>query len=164
LRGNSTSSTARTKPGPETSSGISLIRNNQEWVSEYLEKVSIASLDTSHIVKYSWSVHIVTRKHLRQAMESYPDAANDFKAWTAIVEVDRWRDFQDVRSVFKDADSVDDYVIFNIRHNRYRLITVIHFAKTTSEMQTKGHVYIRSFLTHKEYNNRSNWDKRYGKK
>ena len=109
-------------------------------------------------------MHIVTRKDLRQAMESYPDAANDFKAWTAIVEVDRWRDFQDVRSVFKDADSVDDYVIFNIRHNRYRLITVIHFAKTTSEMQTKGHVYIRSFLTHKEYNNRSNWDKRYGKK
>jgi len=24
-----------------------------------------------------------TRKHLRQAMETYPDAANEIKAWTA---------------------------------------------------------------------------------
>ena len=63
----------------------------------------------------------------------------------------------------KDADSVDGYVVFNIRHNRYRLITIIHYAKTTSERQTQGHVYIRSFLTHEEYDNRSNWDRRYGK-
>ena len=109
-------------------------------------------------------MHIVTRKHLKEAIECYPDAANEIKAWTAIVDAVRWHNFDDVRGTFKDADSVDDYVIFNIRHNRYRLITVIHYAKTTSEMQTKGHVYIRSFLTHKEYNNRSNWDKRYGKK
>jgi mRNA interferase HigB len=106
-------------------------------------------------------VRIVTRKLLRQAMESYPDAANEIKAWTAIVEVVRWRDFQDVRGVLKDADSVDGYVIFNIRHNRYSLITVIHYAKTTNERQ--GNVYIRSFLTHKEYDNRGNWDRRYGK-
>jgi len=142
---------------------ISLIRNNQEWGSEYLEKVPMASLDTSHIVKYYCSVHIVTRKHLRQAMENCPDAANEIKAWAAIIEVVRWRDFQDVRSVFKDADSVDGYVIFNIRHNRYRLVTVIHYAKATNKVQTHGHVYIRSFLTHKEYDNRSNWDRRYGK-
>ncbi len=49
---------------------------------------------------------------------------------------------------------MDGYVIFDIRRNRYRLITVIHYAKTTNERQTKGHVYIRSFLTHKEYDNR----------
>jgi mRNA interferase HigB len=30
--------------------------------------------------------------------------------------------------------------------------------------QTKGHVYIRSFLTHKEYDNPDNWDKKYGRK
>jgi mRNA interferase HigB len=84
-------------------------------------------------------------------------------AWTTIVEVVRWHNFDDVRGMFKDADLVDGYVIFNIRHNRYRLITVIHYAKTTDERQTRGHVYIRSFLTHKEYDNRSNWDRRYRK-
>jgi mRNA interferase HigB len=60
----------------------------------------------------------------------------------AIVEVVRWHNIEEVRSIFKDADPVDGYVVFNIRHNRYRLITVIHYAKRTSEMQTKGHFYI----------------------
>ncbi len=96
-------------------------------------------------------------------METYPDAANEITAWTAIVEAVRWHDLDEVRRTFRDADFVDGYVIFDIRHNRYRLITVIHCVKTTKERQTEGHVYIRSFLTHKEYDNRSNWDRRYGK-
>jgi mRNA interferase HigB len=115
-------------------------------------------------VKYSGRVHVVTRKHLSEAIKSYPDAANEIKAWLGIVEAVRWRNFEEVRGIFRDADLVDGYVVFNIRHNRYRLITVIHYAKTTSERQTEGHVYIRSFLTHKQYGNRTNWDRRYGKK
>jgi len=82
----------------------------------------------------------------------------------AIVEVVRWHNFSEVRSVFADADDVDGYVVFNIRQNRYRLITVIHYAKTIKTQKTDGHIYIRSFLTHKEYNNRNNWDKRFGTK
>jgi mRNA interferase HigB len=109
-------------------------------------------------------VHIVTLEHLKEAIEKYPDAANEIRAWKAVVEAVRWHGIAEVRGIFKDADPVDGYVVFNVRHNRYRLITVIHYAKTTSKMQTKGHIYIRSFLTHKEYNNRTNWDKRYGNK
>jgi mRNA interferase HigB len=115
-------------------------------------------------VKYSRSVVIVTRKHLSEAMERYPDAANEIEAWVSIVEGVRWHNFNEVRGMFKDADTVDGYVIFDIRRNRYRLITVVHYAKTKKEMQTRGHVYVRSFLTHKEYDNRSNWDRRFGTK
>ncbi len=97
-------------------------------------------------------------------MDQYPDAADEVKAWVSIIEAVRWHNFAEVRSWFKDADSVDGYVVFNIRQNRYRLITVIHYAKTTEGKQTEGHVYIRSFLTHKQYNNRNTWDKRYGTK
>jgi mRNA interferase HigB len=107
-------------------------------------------------------VYIVTRRHLSEAMERYPDAANEIKAWVRIVEAVRWHNFAEVRRTFKDADYGDGYVIFNIRGNRYRLITVIHYAKTTDGVKTQGHVYIRSFLTHREYNNRSNWDRRFG--
>jgi mRNA interferase HigB len=83
-----------------------------------------------------------------------------------VVEAARWHNFAQVRSAFKDADDVDGYVIFNIRHNRYRLITIIHYAKTMKmkERRTNGHVYIRSFLTHKQYDNRSNWDRRFGRR
>jgi len=115
-------------------------------------------------VKYSQTVYIVTRRRLKEAAESYPGAAGEIAAWTAIVERVRWHNFPEVRGTFADADYVDDYVIFDIRQNRYRLITVVHHAKTTAEKRTDGHVYIRSFLTHKEYNNRSNWDRRDGTK
>lgn len=96
-------------------------------------------------------------------METYPDAANEIVVWTTVAESVRWHNFDEVRRMFKDADSVEGYVIFNIRHNRYRLVTVVHYAKTTKERQTQGHVYIRSFLTHQEYDKRSNWDRRHGK-
>jgi mRNA interferase HigB len=95
-------------------------------------------------------------KDLSEAMERHPDAAKEIEAWVGIVERLRWHNFHGVR--------VAAYVIFDIRRNRSRLITVIHYAKTTKEMRTKGHVYVRSFLTHKEYNNRSNWDRKFGTK
>ncbi len=80
-------------------------------------------------------------------MASYPDAANEFKAWIGIVETVRWHNFREVRAMFPDADLADGYVVFNIRHNRYRLITITHYARNTAGRPTEGHVYIRSFLT-----------------
>ena len=109
-------------------------------------------------------MHIVTRKHLSEAMQQYPDAANEIKAWVAIVEGVRWHSFAEVRLMFRDADYINGYVVFNIRRNRYRLITVIHYAKTTDEKRTEGHAYIRSFLTHKEYDDPRKWDRRFGAK
>lgn len=76
----------------------------------------------------------------------------------------RSHNFPEVRGTFKDADNVRGYVTFNIRQNRYRLITVIHYAKTTAQKRTQGHVYIRSFLTHKDYDNPASWDKKFGAK
>jgi len=115
-------------------------------------------------VKYILAVHIVTLKHLSLASKDYPDAAHEIKAWVAIVKGVRWHNFLEVRDTFKDADNVRGYVIFNIRQNRYRLVTIIHYAKTTPQKRTQGHVYIRSFLTHKDYDNPANWDKAFGAK
>jgi mRNA interferase HigB len=109
-------------------------------------------------------VHIVTRRHLKEGIKEYPDAAKEIEAWTGIAATVRWHNFEEVRRMFTDADSVDGYVVFNIRGNRYGLVTVIHYSKTTKKKRTDGHVYIRSFLTHKEYDNPDNWDKRYGTK
>ena len=119
-------------------------------------------MTTSQIVKYCERVYIVTRRHLSEAMKQYSDAASELEAWAGIVEAVRWHNFAEVREMFKDADSVNGYVVFNIRRNRYRLITVIHYAKTTESRQTEGHVYIRSFLTHKESDDPGNWDRRFG--
>ena len=104
---------------------------------------------------------VVTRQHLLEAMTQYPDAANDLRAWMALAQAARWKSMAEVVATFKDADEVDGYTIFNIRHNRYRLVTVIHYSKQKETVQTQGHIYIRSFLTHKEYDNRNNWDRRF---
>jgi mRNA interferase HigB len=96
-------------------------------------------------------VHIVTIKRLQQASEKYQEAAQEIGAWTLIVKSARWRNFQQLRASFPDADKVDDFVVFNIRHNRYRLIVAVHYAKLIDGRATLGHVYIGSFMTHKEY-------------
>lgn len=104
-------------------------------------------------------MHVVTRRHLYEAEQKYPDAAGEIRTWYKIVSAARWRNFVEVRQIFSDADDVDGYVIFNVRHNRYRLATIIHYARGKEDRSTMGHIYIRSFLTHREYNNRANWDK-----
>ena len=104
---------------------------------------------------------IVTARYLRQATAKYLDAAKEIASWAKVVNAVYWTSFREVRKHFPDADAVDGYVIFNIRHNRYRLITVIHYSKTIGSVQARGHVYIRSFLTHSEYNDRANWDRKH---
>ncbi|MGH9453769.1 MAG: type II toxin-antitoxin system HigB family toxin [Terriglobia bacterium] len=104
-------------------------------------------------------MHIITEKHLNRAAEEYPDAAKEIAAWRKIVKAARWRNFVEVRQVFKDADPVKEYAIFDIRQNRYRLVTIIHYSREKDSRLTEGHVYIGSFLTHKEYDDPANWDK-----
>jgi len=107
-------------------------------------------------------MHVITKAHLMEAASKYRDAADEISAWLQIVKGVRWTRFVDVRKVFPDADSVGRFVIFNIRHTRYRLVTIIRYAKERNGKLTEGHVFIRSFLTHKEYDNPANWDKEYG--
>jgi mRNA interferase HigB len=104
-------------------------------------------------------MHVVTRKYLVEAEEEYPEAARELRAWYRIVCAARWRNLLEVRQVFNDADDVDGTVIFNIRQNRYRLVTVIHYAREKEGRVTEGHIFIRAFLTHRQYDNRANWEK-----
>jgi mRNA interferase HigB len=104
-------------------------------------------------------MNVVTLNHLIGAKGEYQDAAKEIDAWYKVAKTARWRNFVEVRQAFKDADAVDGYVIFNIRQNRYRLVTVIHYSREKEGRLTEGHIYIRSFLTHQQYDTRSNWDK-----
>lgn len=104
-------------------------------------------------------MHVVTRRRLTEAEIAFPDAAKEIRSWYKIAIEARWGSFVEVRQVFRDADYVDGYVVFNLRQNRYRLITIIHYAREKEGRLTMGHIYIRSFLTHHQYDNRTNWDK-----
>lgn len=96
-------------------------------------------------------MHIVTIKRLQEASKAYREAAKEIGSWIRIVKTARWRNFQELRTSFPDADDVEGFVIFNIRRNRYRLLVAVHCAKVIERRLTLGHVYIGSFMTHKEY-------------
>jgi mRNA interferase HigB len=104
-------------------------------------------------------MHIVTRKHLVQATARHPDAAKEIRSWYEKAKSTRWRNILEAQQDFPDADAVDGYVVFNLRHNRYRLIVVMHYSRIKDGRLTEGHLYIRSFLTHQEYDNKSNWNR-----
>ncbi len=107
-------------------------------------------------------MQLITTKHLHQAAAEYPDAASELRAWALIVKAARWTNFVEVKQSIADADAARGYVIFNIRHNRYRLVTVIHYAREREGKLTMGRVYVRSLLTHKQYDNPKTWDTEHG--
>jgi mRNA interferase HigB len=96
-------------------------------------------------------VHIVTIKRLQEASEEFAEASAAIGAWIRIVKLAHWQNFVELRASFPDADEVAGFVVFNIRHNRYRLIGAVHYSKVVRGRQTIGHVYIGSFVTHKDY-------------
>jgi mRNA interferase HigB len=105
-------------------------------------------------------VHVITRRNLRDAGQADAELAKDLESWYRIAKNAQWHQFLEVRQSFPSADSVGDYVVFNIRQNRFRLITIIHYSRGTKDGRTaEGRVFIRSVLTHQEYDNPKNWDK-----
>ncbi len=73
---------------------------------------------------------------------------DELNAWYRVAQASDWRAFTDVRNRFPDVDRFGVVLIFNIRHNRYRLIVRVEFSKRL--------MFIKALLTHKEYD-REEW-------
>jgi mRNA interferase HigB len=80
---------------------------------------------------------------LRQFWQEYPDSETALIRWLKIIESVSFQSFEELRSVFPNADLVTNLIVFNIGGNKYRLIASIHF--------NRQKVYIRYILTHSEY-------------
>lgn len=81
---------------------------------------------------------------IRDFINEHPDAADSLNNWYTITEGADWANFNELRMTFGSADAVgDDLYVFNIKGNRYRLITRIIFRVRT--------VFIRFIGTHAEY-------------
>jgi len=93
-------------------------------------------------------VHIITRKALIQFWKKHPDSQAALLRWFKIVQKSEFQSFAELRVTFPSADKVDQWIVFNIGGNKYRLIASIHF--------NRGKVYVRHVLTHTEYD-RGDW-------
>ena len=107
-------------------------------------------------------MNVISKRGLTQLIESAKldkDTRKELDAWYRVARAASWRHLADVQGEFPATDQVGRVLVFDIRHNRYRLVTIIHYAREKEGRVTMGHIYIRSFLAHREYDNRTNWDK-----
>ncbi|AFZ23962.1 hypothetical protein Cylst_1690 [Cylindrospermum stagnale PCC 7417] len=88
-------------------------------------------------------MHIITASRLTKFWEKHPNSQTSLKIWLKNTSKAKWQNFVELRQTFPSADQVSNLTVFDIGHNKYRLITLVdyNFQK----------VFIRHVLTHAEY-------------
>ena len=84
---------------------------------------------------------ILGREHIDEAIKQHSDWKASLNSWFQITTGATWKNFPDVRQTFSNASWVNKRVVFNIAHNKARLISQIVFKKET--------VTILQILSHK---------------
>ena len=95
---------------------------------------------------YICGMRVITKKRLNIFTEEYPDSKASLKFWYDIISENSFFSAQEVIQHFRTADYAgNDRIVFNIAHNKYRLIAKFKFH------QRAQRVYIRFIGTHNEY-------------
>ena len=95
-------------------------------------------------------MRVVSRKAIREATAEHSEWGASLNAWYKITEKADWQSFADVRRSWKNSDVVGRFVVFDISHNRCRLIATIKYKWRM--------VYVRRILSHAEYDD-AEWQK-----
>jgi mRNA interferase HigB len=85
---------------------------------------------------------------LERFARKYRDAATWLANWVDVAKAANWTNITDVRRQFPSADGVElksrvIVTIFNVRGNKYRLLTIIQYSAQR--------IVIMDVLTHPEY-------------
>ena len=93
-------------------------------------------------------MHVISYRRLRDFIEEHADADASLNAWYKMARRAKWQNFAEVQQRYLHADLVGRYTVFNISHNKYRLIARIVYRSQT--------IFIIAVLTHEEYD-RDKW-------
>lgn len=88
-------------------------------------------------------MRVISKKRLREFWEKHADAKGALETWHAIAKDAKRQTLLDVQQTYADAEAVDQFTVFNIKGNTYRLIVKIEY-----KLQI---IYINCVLTHAEY-------------
>ncbi|NJR67000.1 MAG: type II toxin-antitoxin system HigB family toxin [Leptolyngbyaceae cyanobacterium CRU_2_3] len=88
-------------------------------------------------------MHLISIRALRTDAALHPDVKKPVDDWYATVKKAEWQNLEDVRRIYRDAEAVGNFTVFNIKGNSYRLIVGIDYKNQT--------VYYKYLLTHAEY-------------
>ncbi len=92
-------------------------------------------------------MHVISRKRLNDFAERNSDTRASLVHWYRLMRQSDFSNFVELRAVFPSADQVGKLTVFNIGGNKVRLIAAIHY--------NRRKVYVRSVLTHAEYDEQS---------
>jgi mRNA interferase HigB len=88
-------------------------------------------------------MHIISYRRLREFSKQHADCREVLDNWFKVAGKSSWSNLIDVQSIFSKAEAVGNFTVFNIRGNKYRLIVSIDYERQL--------IYIKSVLTHAEY-------------
>jgi len=93
---------------------------------------------------YIISVRVIAKKTLVEYYEKNKEIKSWLEAWFHEAKNAEWKNPQEIKKKYASASIIgDNRVVFNIKGNKYRLVTKINY-------QMKK-VFIRFIGTHKEY-------------
>ena len=95
-------------------------------------------------------MNVISFKRIREFSLVHPDSENSLNAWFTTSKKSHWRNLAELKETYPAADQVGRYTVFNIRGNRYRLISRIVYRSQT--------VFIVMIVTHEEYD-LDKWEK-----
>lgn len=88
-------------------------------------------------------MNVISFRRIREFTSAHRDAGTSLKAWFTTVKRARWHNLAELRQVYPTADLVARYTVFNIKGNKYRLISRIVYRSQT--------LFIVAIMTHEEY-------------
>lgn len=89
-------------------------------------------------------MRIIAKKTLKEFWFKHKDSEEQLTEWYHVVSFVSWKSPHDVKLLYPDADNIgNNRIVFNICHNKYRLIVVF---KYNIQM-----AYIRFIGTHEAY-------------
>lgn len=89
-------------------------------------------------------MHVISKTTLSAFWDKHPNSKDSLQAWYHEAKFSQWQTPSDIKKKFSSADFLpDNRVVFNIKHNHYRLVVRINYSSCT--------VFIRFVGTHAEY-------------
>lgn len=89
-------------------------------------------------------MRVISLKTIKDFVKKYADSRNALLSWYREAESADWETPQDIKNRYPSASFLEnDIVIFNIKGNKYRLVTKISYRHQI--------VYIKWIGTHAEY-------------
>ena len=92
-------------------------------------------------------MNVIAKREVRKAAAKM-GIGGELQDWYNSARQANWRSLSDVRKEYPSADMVGDLIVFDIQHNKFRLIVRVAFKSNM--------MFFKGLVTHKEYG-RGEW-------